>query len=148
MDKDELSKINERLENIEEQIDMLFREFKLRTPDDDKWSTNLYFSTYFTAQQIKEVGVLFMKAACDLPDNPGFELDDNYEFDVTKLRERFEAFRLRHLPYSEYFSLKEIAKGFIVEDVFVELSKQILDDIEKNPEKHIPKFEDDLENDA
>jgi hypothetical protein len=108
MENKELSKINERLENIEEQIYMLFREFKFRTPDDDKWSLNLYFSTYFTAQQIKEVRNLFFKTAvCDAPHNPDLKLgnNDNDEYDVDKLRERFEAFRQHHLPYSQDFSL-------------------------------------------
>ncbi|NOT85782.1 MAG: hypothetical protein HOP02_13610 [Methylococcaceae bacterium] len=128
MENKELVNINERLDNIDARISLIFCELQRRNPD-DTCSFAMYASTYFTAQQIREVHSLFGQATCDQIKN---------KFDITEFREQFEEFRQRHLPQSDFYSLRVIAEGFIVEGRMVSLCEQLLDDIKKHPEKNFP----------
>lgn len=127
MDNKDLIKINERLDNIESRIYLIFDELQRKDPS-DKCSFSMYASTLFTAQQIKEVKELFGLAT--------FEMC-NGSFKMSEFRDRFEVFRQYHLPWSKNYSLRVIAEGYIVEEKSVALCQKILADIKKHPEEHL-----------
>lgn len=125
MENKEITKILERLDNIESSIFLIFDELQRRNPD-DTLSFAMYASTYMTAQQVEEIHGLFGRATCELMSE---------SFDVTKFREQFESFRQRHLPQLTGCSLRVIAEGYIVEGRTVDLCNTVLEHIEKYPEK-------------
>lgn len=135
MEKEEIVKIKERLDDIEEKFFFLREELFRISPNEDSFAKHVLASGY-NAREIHDVMALFGKATCN---------QINGRFNMAEFREQFEQFLQHYHPRSSVYSLRRIAEGFLAEGRAVDLCQQILDDIEKNPEKHLQIYMDDVE---